>query len=272
MNIKGTVWLDIDGHIINTEDTVYALVASPYVHVVPSTGLMMDFKEKINVQPLKVKRIYQCESGEWIILVTYERTLRQREEQIRAEWFGKTVFYTEEEAEYALKYYDQKILRYDSKELLKALADANRDRYLNFAYKADVGKISDGYHTFDELYDHRTVLYAALCNAYPELSWKSRLHEDGTMYDGMFIAGLNLPNGEISYHIENKDRWGRSNWELFKCREIPRALHFTGYTPDDVVDRLIMHCGVDPSLNQVQSDEEACDNYTKIGSDYFSED
>jgi len=27
----------------------------------------------------------------------------------------------------------------------------------------DTGKISDGYHTFDELYDHRITLWIALC-------------------------------------------------------------------------------------------------------------
>ena len=254
MNIKGTIWLDIDGHIINTEDTIYALVASPYAHVVSCSGLMMDFKEQISVQALKVTRITQNESGNWFILAVYEGGVRNHERQIPAEWFGKTFFCTKDEADYALKYYDQKILRYDAKDLLRALVDASRDKYLSFAYKADVGKISDGYHTFDELYDHRTVLFAALCNAYPDLSWKSKFHEDGTMYDDMFVAGINFPEGEISYHIENCDRWGRSNWKLFRCHEIPNAPHFTGYTPDDVVDRLISHCGCDP--NQFESFDE----------------
>lgn len=39
------------------------------------------------------------------------------------------------------------------------------------------GEISDGYHTFDELYEHRTAIFAAifaaLCKAHPENSWKS---------------------------------------------------------------------------------------------------
>lgn len=33
-------------------------------------------------------------------------------------------------------------------------------------------EISDGYHTFGDLYKQRTLLFCALCNAYPELSWK----------------------------------------------------------------------------------------------------
>ena len=136
------------------------------------------------------------------------------------------------------------------------------------------GNVSDGYHTFDELYDHRAVLFAALCNAMPENAWKSRLHEDGTMYDGMFIVGLDLPEGPISYHIEERDHWGRSNWELFKCTELPRAVPFDGYTPDDVVDRLIMHCGGDPNPDHhLQEDSTNTDKSDKkIGSDYFNDD
>lgn len=40
---------------------------------------------------------------------------------------------------------------------------------------------SDGYHTFYELYEHRTALFAALCNTYNDRSWKSFKHADGTM-------------------------------------------------------------------------------------------
>ena len=35
-------------------------------------------------------------------------------------------------------------------------------------------EISDGHHTFDELYRHRIVLFCALCNLLPEISWKSK--------------------------------------------------------------------------------------------------
>ena len=34
--------------------------------------------------------------------------------------------------------------------------------------------ISDGYHTFQELYEHRIILFSALCNVYPDISWKSK--------------------------------------------------------------------------------------------------
>ena len=45
----------------------------------------------------------------------------------------------------------------------------------------DTKKISDTHHTFGELYEHRIVLFAALCNKYSDLSWKSKKHYDGKM-------------------------------------------------------------------------------------------
>lgn len=59
--------------------------------------------------------------------------------------------------------------------------------------------VSDGYHSFKELYDHRIKLFVALCNVlenwdteigHPSQCWKSKLHSDGTMFDGWFIAGI----------------------------------------------------------------------------------
>lgn len=35
-------------------------------------------------------------------------------------------------------------------------------------------EISDGHHTFGELYRHRIILFCTLCNLLPEISWKSK--------------------------------------------------------------------------------------------------
>ena len=35
-------------------------------------------------------------------------------------------------------------------------------------------EISDGHHTFGDLYRHRIILFYALCNLLPEISWKSK--------------------------------------------------------------------------------------------------
>ena len=55
------------------------------------------------------------------------------------------------------------------------------------------GETSDGYHTFNELYHHRAVLFSVIVKAFEDKAWKSRKHHDGTMYDGMFIVGVETP-------------------------------------------------------------------------------
>lgn len=94
-----------------------------------------------------------------------------------------------------------------------------------------VGELSDTYHSFDDLYKHRTLLSALLFLNFP-YSWKSKIHEDGTMYDGMFVTGFPTPTGMVSYHYDLE------YWDLFKIPEIPHAPHFDGYTDNDVLIRL----------------------------------
>ena len=103
-------------------------------------------------------------------------------------------------------------------------------------YKKDnpdesVGELSDTYHSFNDLYKHRTIL-TALAFRFLPYAWKSRQHEDGTMYDGMFIVGAPTPDGMITYHYDNE------YWDLFKIPELSHAPHFDGHTPEDVIDRI----------------------------------
>ena len=92
----------------------------------------------------------------------------------------------------------------------------------------DPGDFSDGYHTFNELYEHRTALFATLCRLLPERAWKSCFHSDGTMFDDMFIAGIETPEGTYSYHCENK------YWAMFDgVPELTRAPEWDGHEPED---------------------------------------
>lgn len=60
--------------------------------------------------------------------------------------------------------------------------------------------ISDGYHTFDELYEHRNLLFMNLCVLDPQFScWK---RDPGT--PGWFILYWESPSGQISYHIQER--------------------------------------------------------------------
>lgn len=101
--------------------------------------------------------------------------------------------------------------------------------------ECETGKISDGYHTFDELYDHRCHLFIALMRSNPEISWRAHNNYDGTNYTSWFIAGMHLPTGDISYHLPD------TMWQLLDGKNIitsQNAPLFDGHTSQDVIDRL----------------------------------
>lgn len=98
--------------------------------------------------------------------------------------------------------------------------------------------ISDGYHTIGELYEHRMVLTAALFNTWHEYhpitctkSWK---HNDGSMFDGMFVVCAESKDfGQISYH------YNAEFWDMFEIEEVEFSPKWDRHTADDVVERLI---------------------------------
>lgn len=95
--------------------------------------------------------------------------------------------------------------------------------------------ISDGCHTFGELYRHRAGLFATICQLFPDKAWKSKKHEDGSMYDGMFIVGIETPLGQASYHCDLDPYW-----KIFRyVKEIEYAPHYDGYTDNDSLSRIM---------------------------------
>lgn len=95
------------------------------------------------------------------------------------------------------------------------------------------GETSDGYHTFNDLYHHRAVLFSVIVRDHRELAWKSKAHHDGTMYDGMFIVGIETPEGQATYHYDIDPYW-----DMFDCKELDRAPKWDGHTPDDAIGRI----------------------------------
>lgn len=93
---------------------------------------------------------------------------------------------------------------------------------------ADIGKVSDGYHTFDELYHHRMILFSVVCNQNKERAWKSKLHHDGTMYDNYFIVGITTNEGDYTYHYH------MDNWMYFDVKELELAPKWDGHKPEDI--------------------------------------
>lgn len=111
------------------------------------------------------------------------------------------------------------------------------------ATPVDMGDVSDGYHTFNELYAHRVRLFSTLMNAYPHLSWWSHVHSDGEHYDGWILAGIDTPAGSISYHLpETEIKFLPAGTELEIGKE------WDGHEAADVLDRL-------PSLRPVVTEQ-----------------
>ena len=120
--------------------------------------------------------------------------------------------------------------------------------------QGEVGSISDGYHTFNELYDHRITLFIALClmtvrygedqESEPSPTgdylvpcvWRSKCHSDGELCfgSGWFVLGIGKAKGEqITYHIPI-ERWEETNF----AQTLERAPEWDGHTPADVLERL----------------------------------
>lgn len=95
------------------------------------------------------------------------------------------------------------------------------------------GETSDGYHTFNELYHHRAVLFSVVVAANSGRAWKSKLHHDGTMYEGMFIVGVDTPQGQATYHYDVEPYW-----DMFWCKELERAPEWDGHTPNEAIERI----------------------------------
>lgn len=107
------------------------------------------------------------------------------------------------------------------------------------------GDTSDGYHTFNELYDYRRVYNAALFNEWANgdlipvvKSWR---HSDGELAfgGGWFIVVATLPTGQISNHYEAE------HWDQFQVPEVDLPPEYDGHTPAEALDRLVRHIGPD---------------------------
>ena len=112
--------------------------------------------------------------------------------------------------------------------------------------------VSDGYHSIQDLYDHRITLFIALCRCmesgisqnqqaimgreaeHPMRPWRSKLHSDGSVMQGWFIMGIGKEKGEqISYHLP-LSRWDETGF----AETLEKAPEWDGHTSDDVLERL----------------------------------
>jgi len=105
-----------------------------------------------------------------------------------------------------------------------------------------VENISDGSHRFVDLYNHRDTLFLCLVKLVFERGYtlgykacKSKLHADGTNFEGYFIVMVTdlLSKEQISYHL-NIEKY----WDLCDLEEVEKAPEWDGHSSDDVIARL----------------------------------
>lgn len=121
-----------------------------------------------------------------------------------------------------------------AQELVKARADIKAGRLVRVP-EGGIGELSDGYHTFDELYQHRATLFSIICNCFSGRAWKSKQHDDGSMYEGMFIVGFDTGYGQATYHYDIDPYWND-----FLVKELERAPAWDGHTSNSAIIRLYM--------------------------------
>ena len=122
------------------------------------------------------------------------------------------------------------------KEQIEEMAKELAERLYNAGYRKmpdNIGDFSDGYHTFNELYHHRAVLFSVICNMFPDKAWKSKLHDTGDMFEGMFIVGIETEHGQATYHYDIEPYW-----DMFKVKELEKAPKWDGHTPSDAIERI----------------------------------
>ncbi len=141
--------------------------------------------------------------------------------------------------------------------------DINR-LIVNPLHKIDTGKISDGYHTLKELYDHRVELFITMCRficKYPQAG-----HEvfrvvppveldvnDQDYIPGWFLMGINREQGkQITYHLP-MDRWEDTS---FATNVGVNDYDWDTHSSGDVLQRLRLL----PTDNSQRAEEESARN------------
>ena len=140
---------------------------------------------------------------------------------------------TDSEYEMINATYHTAAANYLQKEKLKHLFDEG------LVIPDDLGEFSDGYHTFNQLYHQRAVLFATIVNQNPDISWKSFKHSDGEYCfrknGNWFIVGIDTPEGSYTYH------YSKEYWDMFKCKELECGKEWDGHTEEDVTRLLSLN-------------------------------
>lgn len=100
---------------------------------------------------------------------------------------------------------------------------------------SDLSKVSDGYHTIAELYDHRCLLWINLLmsNGCPGPAFWVKNHYEG--WDLLACGKISI--GQLSYHVPEKFRYLYELCLTEKPKEYAEKM-FDGHSSKDVLERL----------------------------------
>jgi hypothetical protein len=102
----------------------------------------------------------------------------------------------------------------------------------------EIRELSDGNHSYKELYEYRKVYNALLFSMWANEDMyrvhKSKKHGDGELCfgGGWFIVMATTRFGQISNHYRLED------WDIFRCDEREQADVWDGHTPEIALLRL----------------------------------
>jgi len=150
------------------------------------------------------------------------------------------------------------------------MTDTERERInaiCEVAGISDIDDLSDGFHTFRQLYYQRMMLFAVIVKQNKDRAWKSLRHEDGELCfgGGWFIVGIDTPEGSYTYHYENK------YFDLFDCEILDYGKHWDGHTEKDVTRLLSLqdipdiNVGRKDLIDRQQTIDAVKERYYKYG-------
>lgn len=96
----------------------------------------------------------------------------------------------------------------------------------------EAGEVSDGYHTFNQLYEHRHVLFLHLVLANKADAFKTWRDKGGETWEGWFILGLNTEYGQVTYHMPER------YWNRAEVAAVEQNTDYDGHDSVDVLHRL----------------------------------
>ena len=109
-----------------------------------------------------------------------------------------------------------------------------------FGFVGKNSDVSDGYHTFGEIYHFRMLYNAMIANEFAAQGksdvHKSYRHSDGELCFGKenyFVVVMDLPTGQVTNHYRGE------YWDIFRVPERERAAEWDGHTPAEAAERMM---------------------------------